>query len=143
MEKRLGQQKYGMAGLDKKQFWSKIKKHFKSNGFILRTTTTLIKDFPETVVMLQLQTSNYDSVDYYINVACFVKILNNNPLPLFDKDRMNFLRIEDKGSLETCIKDIEFYILNFSSTEKLRNITLNNQCLYNMTNPELLKYLDI
>lgn len=143
MNTDLEHQKYGIAGLEKKQLWKEIKKQLKSCGFTLRTNTTLIKDFPETVVMLQLQTSNYATVDYYINIACMVKFLNDNPCPLFDRDRMNYLRIEDKGSLEACIDDIVFYTDNFSSTEKLRKITLDNQYLYNMSAPKLLKYLGI
>ena len=103
----------------------------------------MIKDFPETVVMVQLQTSYYDPVDYYVNVGCMVKALNNNPSPLYDRDCMSPVRIDDKGSVEACIDDLEFYIDSFSSIEKLREVTLKDRGLYNMTSPKLLKYLGI
>ena len=139
----LGQQKYGIAGIEKNELWNKIKTYLKSMGFVLRTKTTLIKDFPETIAMVQLQTSYYDPVDYYLNVACIVKSLNNNSSPLFDRDRMNFYRIEDKGSLEECFKDLDYFLEGFSSIEKLKNITLNNKYLYTFSTPQLLKFLGI
>ncbi len=140
---KIGQLKYGIAGLEKKELWSAIKQALKPQGFILRTHNTLIKDFPETVVMLQLQTSCYDSVDYYLNIACTIKELKKDTLPLFDRDRMNFLKIEDKGSLNECLRDIDFYTDGFSSVEKLKHITLSDICLYNASTPQLLSYLQI
>ena len=143
MDTELGVLKYGIGEIEKKQLWNEIKKQLKPYGFKLRTKTTLIKDFPETIVMLQLQTSCYDSVDYYINIACTVKCLNNNPSPLFDMDRMNFVRIRDKGSVKECIDDILFYTDGFSDLKKLRDITLSDICIYNSTSHELLEHLGI
>ena len=140
----LGTQKYGIAGLEKKSFLLLLKKELFSRGFTSRTAVSFMKEFTETIAMIQVQTSCYDPVDYYVNVACVVKaICNNTAAPLFDRDRCNFVRLEDKGSLEACLADIDYYVNGFSNIEKLRNFTLQHQNLYNMSSTKLLDYLNI
>lgn len=140
----LGTQKYGIAGLEKKSFLLLLKKALSLRGFISRTAVSFAKEFTETIAMIQVQTSCYDSVDYYVNVACVVKALSNNAdAPLFDRDRCNFVRLDDKGSMEACLADIDYYVNGFSSIEKLRNFTLQHRNLYNMSSAKLLEYLNI
>ena len=140
----LGTQKYGIAVLEKKVFLKLLKNALFSKGFVSRTAVSFIKEFTETIAMVQVQTSCYDPVDYYVNIACVVKALSNNTsAPLFDRDRCNFVRLDDKGSLEACLADIDYYVDGFSSIEKLRNLTLHHQTLYNMSSTKLLEYLNI
>ena len=140
----LGTQIYGIAGLEKKVFLKLFKNALFSKGFVSRTAVSFMKEFTETIAMIQVQTSCYDPVDYYVNVACVVKaICNNTAAPLFDRDRCTFVRLEDKGSLEACSADIDYYVNGFSNIEKLRNFTLQHQNLYNMSSTKLLDYLNI
>ena len=143
MDKKIGEMKYGIANISKKDFWKDLKKQMKLIGFKDRTDSSIIKETEETFVLIQLQTSQYDNVDYYINIACIVKALNPKANPLFDRDRMNFVRIEDKGTLEACLEDINYYVDSFSSIEKLKNITANNPSLYNSSTYRLLNFLGI
>ena len=140
----LGTQKYGIAGLEKMAFLKLLKNALSSRGFVSRTAVSLMKEFTQTIATVQVQTSSYDPVDYYVNTACVVKALCNNvSAPLFDRDRCNFVRLDDKGSLEACLADIDYYVDGFSSIEKLRNLTLQHQNLYNMSSAKLLEYLNI
>ena len=118
-----------------------MRNDLKINGFVTRTDNSLLKEYDETIVMIQLKTSAYDTVDYYLNMGCIVKRLNGCISPLFDRDRMNWIRIEDKGNYQKCFEDVLFYCQCFSSIEKLREETMRNKVLYNMTTPRLLQLL--
>lgn len=61
----------------KRLFWKKLYSDLKDVGYQNRTTSTLMKEFDETIAMIQMQSSSYDSVTYYINMTCVVKALNN------------------------------------------------------------------
>lgn len=58
----------------KKIFWKKLYSDLKDVGYQNRTTSTLMKEFDETIAMIQMQSSSYDSVTYYINMTCVVRL---------------------------------------------------------------------
>ena len=97
----------------KRLFWKKLYSDLKDVGYQNRTTSTLMKEFDETIAMIQMQSSSYDSVTYYINMTCVVKALNNIKKPLFDRDGMNFVRIQE-NDYNKIIEEVLFYTKAFS-----------------------------
>lgn len=126
----------------KKIFWKKLYSDLKDVGYQKRTTSTLMKEFDETIAMIQMQSSSYDSVTYYINMTCVVKALNNIKKPLFDRDGMNFVRIQE-NDYNKIIEEVLFYTKAFSSINSLREITLNDKALYNSSYIALRTFLGI
>lgn len=132
--------KHNIAGLEKNIFWERLCEDLKLLGFIKRTKTSLMKIFEETIVMVQLQTSAYNSVDYYVNMTCIVKELNKNGKPIFDRDGMNSVRLRDNCSYEDCLATINFYCMKFSNIETLKEITKEKDII---SSPVLREYLGL
>ena len=99
-----------------------------------------MKIFEETIVMVQLQTSAYNSIDYYVNMTCIVRELNKNDKPIFDRDGMNSVRLRDNCSYEDCLTTINFYCMKFSNIETLKEITKEKDII---SSPVLREYLGL
>lgn len=70
------------------------------------------------------------------------KALNNIKKPLFDRDGMNFVRIQE-NDYNKIIEEVLFYTKAFSSINSLREITLNDKALYNSSYIALRTFLGI
>ena len=111
-----------MYDCDKKDFIIKCKEHFKTKGFI-RKGTTWSKHKDDLILCFNIQTSQWDSNDFYLNVGIVVKGIDEKPQTTLGKwhvhQRINDL---DKSS-EDVLREVDLWFSSNGNVDKLRHLS--------------------
>ena len=111
-----------MYDCNKEDFISKCKEYFKTRGFV-RKHTTWLKHKDDLILCFNIQTSQWDSNDFYLNVGIVIKGIDETPQTTLGKWHVH-RRISDVDkSSDDILREVDLWLSTHGNMDKLKHLS--------------------